>query len=212
MKSTELKNDLQNIEKYQEARKQEYDDSLYVCVHLTLVRSESFRRRKGKKGVARRERKRKVMSLVMLQRLFFCLSVTSRLGIRHKKGKQPRRTLQAPSAAGSPPPPSPVPPEPSCEEDAPSPRPPRSVREQVRARPSHRSGAQVCTEKRRRGELSAAGKRAVCGPRARGVRPIGPAGPPVCSARLSHFSKEDRRFQRRTAGLKFRLALTPPCQ
>ena len=131
----------------------------------------------------------------MLQRLFFCLSVTSRLGIRHKKGKQPRRTLQAPSAAGSPPPPSPVPPEPSCEEDAPSPRPPRSVREQVRALPSHRSGAQVCTEKRRRGELSAAGKRAVCGPRALGVRPIGPAGPPVYSARLSHFSKEDRRSQ-----------------
>ena len=62
MKSTELKNDLQNIEKYQEARKQEYDDSLYVCVYLTLVRCESFRRRKGKKGVARRERKRKVMS------------------------------------------------------------------------------------------------------------------------------------------------------
>ena len=62
MKSTELKNDLQNIEKYQEARKQEYDGSLYVCVYLTLVRCEIFRRRKGKKGVARRERKRKVMS------------------------------------------------------------------------------------------------------------------------------------------------------
>ena len=59
MKSTELKNDLQNIEKYQEARKQEYDDSLYVCVYLTFVRCEfKKRRRKGKKGVARRERKR----------------------------------------------------------------------------------------------------------------------------------------------------------
>ena len=57
MKSIELKEDLQNIEKYQEERKQEYDDSLYVCVYLTLVRCESFRRRKGKKGVARRERK-----------------------------------------------------------------------------------------------------------------------------------------------------------
>ena len=48
MKSTELKNDLQNIEKYQEARKQEYDDSLYVCVYLTLVRSESFKREEEK--------------------------------------------------------------------------------------------------------------------------------------------------------------------
>ena len=108
------------------------------------------------------------------------------------------------------------------------PPPPGSVREQVRARPSHRSerrsaprnqvvpvglgvslrvlscsllfpvSSPAPLDQEEEQELSAYGKRALCGPRAReSVRPsprlrAHPARPSVYGARLSHFS-EDRR-------------------
>ena len=55
MKSTELKKDLQNTEKYQEARKYEYDDSVYVCVYLTFVRCESLKREDKERKEKREE-------------------------------------------------------------------------------------------------------------------------------------------------------------
>ena len=155
--------------------------------------------------------------------------------------------FEAPSAAGSPPPPSPVPQAPSCEEDARSPRHPQVRPGGSRSERAHltgaerRSGRGACSPepsrpcgfgcespsplllsalpseqpgstapRKGRGELRAAGKRAVWAP-----RPGHLADPPALRApRLVPpcTVPASRTFQKRTADLKFRLALTPPCQ
>ena len=116
--------------------------------------------------------------------------------------------FEAPSAAGSPPPPSPVPQAPSCEEDARSPRHPQVRPGGSRSERAHLTGGErrsacgACSPepsrpcgfgcespsplllsalpseqpgstapRKGRGELRAAGKPAVCGPRVRGVWP-----------------------------------------
>ena len=77
------------------------------------------------------------------------------------------------------------------------------------ALPSEQPGSTA--PRKGRGELRAAGKPAVCGPRVRGVCPTPrlcahPVRSPPCTAPAS------RTFQKRNVDLKFRLALPPPCQ